>query len=496
MNNFWKYFNKTLVIIFLSSLLFDNIHSYYVLPLKTSYDYDSKDTDQTRIMHNFITNNIYTELDIGDPSQKLSTFIRSKEYCSYIGSYLCHIENSKYNSSESKNFINTTPYNLNFKEFKNVCLANEKMKLYSDYNDLSNLLEVNFSQFYHAPNNTYSSENPNTCGIFGFRNKFDETQEGENKCLSLINSLYNKNNTNFFLQDDIQNLVFSIKYNNDNSDDVGKLIIGSYPHEYDPKIYEEKYYEEVYLNESSLEKNNYFYTTFYDIYFYKNNKEEIDNKVSIKEVNLLHSIFIVEQNMIMVPQQFYNLYKNNFFKKYLDTEVCAEVTTDLGKYTSIICEKSQIKNNTDFYDTFPSIFFFHFGFNKTFEFTKEELLVEDKEKIYLMIYVDINNNNNFWGIGKLFMKKYMFTFDFGKQSIGFYSQTNEKERKEFDFFENGIYVIIILGANILVAFSCLLYCIIHKCTKSKVDPTIMIESFSAMNNENLAEKQAEEKVEL
>ena len=47
--------------------------------------------------------------------------------------------------------------------------------------------------------------------------------------------------------------------------------------------------------------------------------------------------------MIMVPQEFYNLYKNNFFKKYLDTEVCAEVTTDLGKYTSIICEKSQIK---------------------------------------------------------------------------------------------------------------------------------------------------------
>ena len=63
-------------------------------------------------------------------------------------------------------------------------------------------------------------------------------------------------------------------------------------------------------------------------------------------------------------------------------------------------------------------------------------------------------------------------------------EKDDNEKKEFDFIENGIYVILILGINVLVIFSCLLYAIISKCTKSKVDPTIMIESFSK-NNEDL-----------
>ena len=89
------------------------------------------------------------------------------------------------------------------------------------------------------------------------------------------------------------------------------------------------------------------------------------------------------------------------------------------------------------------------------------------------------------------MEKYLFTFDFGNQTIGYYNETYL--RKEFDFIENGIYVLIILGLNILVAISCLLYCIIHKCTKSKIDPTITIESFSA--GEKLKEN-TEEKTDL
>lgn len=109
-----------------------------------------------------------------------------------------------------------------------------------------------------------------------------------------------------------------------------------------------------------------------------------------------------------------------------------------------------------------------------------------------MIYTDNTNFDGFWGFGKLFMEKYLFTFDFGSQSIGYYNQTYL--RKEFDFIENGIFVLIIIGLNILVAISCLLYCIIHKCTKSSVDPTIMIDSFSA--NENLKEDKTEEKADL
>ena len=183
-----------------------------------------------------------------------------------------------------------------------------------------------------------------------------------------------------------------------------------------------------------------------------------------------------------------------FFRKYINIGYCETVKTDLDKYTSIICEKEKFNSTQEleFKNTFPSLFFLHNGFNTTFELTYNELIHENNGRLYFMIYTDNTNFDGFWGFGKLFMEKYLFTFDFGSQSIGYYNQTYL--RKEFDFIENGIFVLIIIGLNILVAISCLLYCIIHKCTKSSVDPTIMIDSFSA--SENLKENKNEEKADL
>jgi hypothetical protein len=361
------------------------------------------------------------------------------------------------------------------------------MKFSTNYKDLSKLEEVDFKQFYHAPNNTYVSDRPNTCGVFGFRNKFDKKQEGEDKCISLINGLYN-DSINLNSENDTNNLVFSIDYSKE------ELIIGGYPHEYNPSMYKESNFTKIYMNESSMEGNNDFHTTFDEIYFYIDNKQEIsDNKIRIIDQGYLHSIFIVEQNMIMVPVYFFNLFIQNFFRKYINIGYCENVKTDLDKYESIICDKENFNSTEEleFKNTFPTVFFFHFGFNTTFELTFNELIHENNGRLYFMMYTDSDNNDNYWGIGKLFMEKYLFTFDFGSQTIGYYNETYL--RKEFDFIENGIYVLIIMGLNILVAISCLLYCIIHKCTKSSIDPTIMIDSFSA--GEKLKEN-TEEKTDL
>lgn len=477
-----------IAIVFLFWIIINSINCYYVLPLKTYYDYNQEDKDRTRIMHNLITNNIYTELEIANPPQKLATFIKSKDYCSYIANYFCNIENSNYDPINSNDFNNTTPYNLSFRGFKDVCLANEKMKFSTNYKDLSNLEEVEFKQFYHAPNNTYASDRPNTCGVFGFRNKFDKSQEGEDKCLSLIDGLYNDTNLN--TENDTQNLVFSIDYSK------GELIIGGYPHEYNPSIYKESNYTQVFMNESSMDFNNDFHTTFNEMYFYKNNKiGSSDDIVRVIAQDRLQSIFVVEQNMIMTSVYCFNLYYMYFFRKYINMGYCEEVKTDLDRYTSFICDKESFNSTEElleFKKTFPTLFLFHYGFNTTFEFTYDELIHENNGRLYFMIYTDSTNDKGYWGIGKLFMEKYLFTFDFGKQSIGYYNQTYLK--KEFDFIENGIYVLIIIGLNILVAISCLLYCIIHKCTKSRVDPTIMIDSFSA--TENLKEDKTEEKADI
>ena len=58
-----------------------------------------------------------------------------------------------------------------------------------------------------------------------------------------------------------------------------------------------------------------------------------------------------------------------------------------------------------------------------------------------MMYIDNNNNENYWGIGKIFMEKYLLSFDYANKSIWYYYGTNEKDNKnlillkmEFMFF--------------------------------------------------------------
>ena len=487
-----KYLNIVFILTIFFSFQINIIKSYYILPLKTYYDYDPEKAEETtEIMHNYLTNNIYTELTIADPVQKLATFIKSKDYCSYIGSNLCNIENSKYESKDSKYFRNTTFYNLTFKEFLNTSLANEKMKFSKSMNNyLSDLEEVNFTQFYHAPNNEYSPDHEFTCGVFGFKYKFDENIEGEDKCINIIKGL--DNNNKFIFQKNLDHSVFSIKYSKKDSKIDGELIIGNYPHEYEKQKYNKDNYKEIKVDTSSesLSNNNDFHTNFYEVSFFKNNKIGDDNeKVTItNKDDDLSTIFILEQNMFMVPDTLFLRYIEYFFNPYLDNRTCNIVPIDLGKYDTIICNKSAVGES--FLKTFPTIFFSHIGFNTSFEFSKDELFKEKKGLLYFMMYRDTTNKDKYWGFGKIFLEKYLINFDYGEKSIGYYygtqesnNNTDDSEKKEFDFIENGIYVILILGINVLVVFSCLLYAIIRKCTKSKVDPTIMIESFSKNNEE-------------
>lgn len=105
-------------------------------------------------------------------------------------------------------------------------------------------------------------------------------------------------------------------------------------------MYKESNFTQVYLNESSMDGNNDFHTTFNEMYFYKdNNIGSSDDIIRVIDQGYLHSIFILEQNMIMAPEYCFHLYYMYFFRKYINIGYCETVKTDLDKYTSIICEK-------------------------------------------------------------------------------------------------------------------------------------------------------------
>lgn len=444
--------------IFLSLIILFNYYSncLYILPLNTTYEDWEKDE---LVSKNFFYNKIFTELKIGDPSDTLPTFIKSGDYCSYIAFYTSKIK-TNYDATKSETFKSLTDYNLVYKDFNNSCLANERISLSTNLNNYkSDLTNVNFSKFYYAPNNTKSQEMPYLSGVFGFKLQKEQNEE----CQSFIEN---------FGENEKDRLV-SIEYSEDEEDN-SRIVIGEYPHVYDKNLYSEDNFIKIFMNDSAVKTKGDYHLLFKEAYFYEENMIGSSRKISINDANLLESNFIFEQNMFTVPEEFFISYVVDFFAKYGSS---CNITTIDNRYISYVCHKKSI-SNADIYAHFPTIFLEHKEANFTFEFTYEELLKEKNEKLYLMMALD-TLNENMWGLGKIFMEKYLCTFNSKEKSVGIYTKRNENsEDYSFDFLDSGIYVILILGGNILVVVGCIMYALISKCTKSSVDPTIMIESFS------------------
>ncbi len=465
--------SRNLITFLFFLLIINDAQCIYILPLRTSTDYNGKSLDTSKAFHNLIVNNIYTELDIGNPTQKLATYVRTKDYCSYIASNLCNVKGSNYESLESTDFENVTDYVLTYKEFNNVCLANEKINLFKKIDDYSSKKNLSLDKFYHAPYNPYSEEKNMTCGVFGFKFQSD-SEVGDNDCISFLdNILYNNAE-----DENYNSTLFSIQYfTEEEKEDKevnydGRLVIGDYPHNFDSEHYNESNYTKIYMNDSAIETTNDYHLIFSEVFYYKNNKESNTSKVSFTDPEILEGAFVIEQNVITVPSIFYNSIKEDFFNTYISSGDCEETLID-NQYQSFFCYKERISTSSSFESTFPQISFVQDDLKFTFVFKYGDLFKELDGKIYFMLCLD-NNNLNTWGLGKLLMEKYLFTFNMEEKSVGFY---NEKMNPnyEFDFLDSGIYVLIILGANILVMLSFFFYFLFVKCCKSSYDPTIMID---------------------
>lgn len=456
-------------------LLFNYSNCLYILPLNTSYD-DWK--QEKLVFKNLFYNKIFTELNIGNPTKTLPTFIKSEDYCSYIlPSSSCPVE-TEYDSEKSSTFKSITDYDLDFKDFTDTCLANEEISLSTNIKDSkSNLKSLNFNKFYYKKK---TDELPYLSGAFGFKLQNKQNEE----CQSFIENLGKETKDN----------QFTFEYfDEDENEDNARIVIGDYPHEYNKSFYSTNEYVKIFMNDSAVKTKDDFHLIFKEVYFYEDNRINSSRKIRINDESLLEASFIFEQNMFTVPIQFWNDYVS-FFEKYGAMGICGMSYID-ERYASIECLKDYI-SKADLDIHFPTIFIEHNNTNFTFEFSKDELIREYGDKMYFMIAVDTENPYR-WGLGKIFMKKYLCTFNAKEKSVGIYTGfKGEDVDYSFNFFDSGIYVLLILGGNILVVLGCCMYGLISKCTKSPVDPTIMIESFSGTVddlNKNLNGNQSKKK---
>ena len=394
--------------------------NYVILPFKTAIP--DLDLDDSYFI-DLATNDIYTPLKIGTPSQTISLNIEFRNYPFFITKYE---EKSHFNETNSKSYKKTKTYSpyLSSYMYNKCILSKDKFSLninntIQDIN-LPFLLATDFKEDYIK--NTIPP-----AGVIGL-NYFDDSVD-KDKNQHFIKML-KENNI-------ISSYVWSIKYNN--KDNEGEILIGKLPHEIYPKLYKENL---IRWTKTEIDKVLFgweliFHEVYYGKYVERGEEKKIDfkNNPQFKlDENSRNVKLFIESGMIKGSLEYQSYLKNNF----INENNCKEKKEGIAIYYK--CDlNTKIEN-------LPSIYLIHKEFNYTFVLDYKDLFVKYNNEYYLLVYFyDLKNHDKYWNFGKPFFKKYQLIFDHDKRNIGFYNGVEEKP------FKTGILIIILMFIIIILA---------------------------------------------
>ena len=436
--------------IVISSINISNINNIIILPLKNknipinNIEKEKSSDPLGLIINKIIPNNLFLDIKINSHNIEFPGYLTFNSLYNYYGKDSCiKIENNSvyeiYSPQEKLSGIKI--FSNKYHEYY-ILKENITIFTINKSNNNYNLEEIEEMDIIIPEGNERKAE----CLILGL---YPHANNKSNILLkNLPLSIKSNKNNNFktyftFLynntQKDKDNIIIK---NNDlkNNENIGLLIIGELPHIIYPKLFNNIKYKEI--NNYNMEKN---YGDFYSKDSDKNpwsieiNKIYLNNKFIF--IENITGIFSIDYAPFLVPIELFNNYINIYLKDYINNYICYKKGRPLSKYFThtlhddkrqififIYCEKNKIENSTKFYDTIPTLKLTNNLLNKTFEFSGKELFVEDDENIYFMLIPDIFNKNRIT-LGKIFMEKYLFTFNYDYNKIGFY---------DFEFNNNKI----------------------------------------------------------
>ena len=427
----------------IKSFIFLNLHAYIIsfiiMPFytyKTNISYNI--TDYYTIQA-FTENNIYTYLLIGTPPQKIIANINFNDYVFNIYNNQCDIP-SDYNSLDKNS---TTSKN------KGYILADVYVDtfLYEDIFSLPHGPNKYYKLNYiYAPlNNNLFEQNIEkkkfTCANIGLKLSMDFAGTFDFNFLRELKNL-----------DVIDNYVFYLYYN-DTIKEEGNLIIGNWPHEIDKNKFDINDLKEEYaINNKKILCWKLKFDTL-DIQCNDNKDKVFYNLTNNLEAEIDYNL-----NVIYANHEFMELIDQLYFKKQIDNKICTKIYINNNNLIYYECDISLDIT------TFPNIIFIHKIFSSKFILSYKDVFISDNIKYIFLVWFDLSDNK-IWKLGKPFLKKYLFTFDLDKKTIGYYS--NKVDSKKFKDDKNVIQNknIILLKVICLILLSFIAFILCYFCTK-------------------------------
>ena len=389
--------------------IFKKSYNYIILPFKTTnipFEESKNNSNIENFLSQIDTNQLYTTLFFGKPSKKIDFYISMDQISFSILSNNClKGSDSFYNPHLSETFKNETDYNMNYGSINKACLAKDKCTFYNDL-----LLSKNISfdefKFLFGKNASPKSENIDSeslCGTIGLmRNTY--------------NTFLTMNHFIYYLKENkmINSYAWGLFYfDKENSYNIDKNIQSKYDGYLIAGLSNDSYLE-IFKTENIF--TGYAYSSLYWSFsfnkiFYNDSTAEfiIGNNTPVE--------FVIDLNYITCTRNYYESIKNYFFKKYLDEKICVEETV----YKTYEENNYMIICNSDFkksLSSFPKIYFFSDRLSYIFNLDYNDVFKEYNNKIYFLIIFK-QAINTLWRVGKIFMKKYPFIFDYDQKTISF-----------------------------------------------------------------------------
>jgi len=431
------------------------INDMIYFKLESSENSINKNSNISQIFNALEKSYIYSYIKIGDPEFSIETkfSLLTPHFFMLYNSEKNNV-NKNYDINKSKTFKNISCLNQYYVQTNYDIHASEKFKfnIYDinqekNYEKILNNFDFVLGAKYHKEENCTEKYYLKIGLQFYTPDKYTQMNK-----FNFINNLKNidiiKNNNWFFYSEkkakSNSNLINLINILNVEQ----YILIGGYPHEYKP--------DEFNLEQLSFAyTNNFLWSLRFKETFFYVNQTKFNSGIVKQSLYNPNSQINLDDIFIYTSYTYITMMKNAFFNYYLDRNICHIFYTDENDF--FYCDKSDNFNINNLKE-FPTLFFEHYEFNFTFEFTYQDLFTEINDK-YIFLIGGMSNDVDDWFLGRIFFYKYQMFFNTDSKSIGFYNPNikfNKKNKEKNIIIENEenktylIYVII-LGCLLVIA---------------------------------------------
>lgn len=440
-----------------------------------------KDINATSFLNKWFYNGIYSSIQIGKPSEFISTFFNFDNSCYSIGKCdeLKHI--SYYTTTKEKIIQSNTFTRNNIKDKDEIYIIGNDYFLFYNSSNYS-IIDINeeYKGLDFIIEDDNISDNEKVCGHIGLNFNY-----GENS--NFIDQLKKKKI--------ISKYIRTLDYN---SLTKGIIIIGTEPHFYDSKYYHNYQYKTIY---SKINNNKNSWAFDFD----KINLNETDIELKDTSVELM-----INYGLIIGTEEYREKVDSVFFNKLIDEGICFKEVIKLNiselnnEYIVYYCNKLKFKgvyNNFSLdkklpINSFNDILMYKNGFEYIFKIGKNMLFEDLNQRAYFLVIFEKNNKNKVWKLGEPFLSKYKFVFNQEQKTIGFYnpllkeninsnmddkgkdSEEKDKNNSKLSVIFNYLKIIMIL----IVCIFIIIYILRKILVKKKVRANELVENYEYLPN--------------